>query len=227
MESDDGVSAQPVIGTTTTPVTEDGRLNDLAKRVREAELGLFTVPSLESFEALKVCRTAILQYHRDREDAANTAGQLLAEEVEDIDKQVTNLMLSVNDALHLILAQISVEQSTAGNKLAEQSAEKAERIAKVSGRATFAFSLVAAFYLPPTLATGIFGMNINLINGAKVDFWWPIVVFAVLQFSLCALLAFLLGAYTLGDKIRARMAEKRVAEKLRRGDESHRVNEVP
>jgi hypothetical protein len=39
-------------------------------------------------------------------------------------------------------------------------------------------ALIATFYFPATLATGIFGMNLSLIDGKP--FWWAIVICAIL-----------------------------------------------
>jgi hypothetical protein len=39
-------------------------------------------------------------------------------------------------------------------------------------------ALIATFYFPATLATGVFGMNLSLIDGKP--FWWAVVVCGIL-----------------------------------------------
>lgn len=52
-------------------------------------------------------------------------------------------------------------------------------------------ALIATFYIPATLATGIFGMNLSLIDGKP--YWWAIVVCAILFVPNLAFLIYVFG----------------------------------
>lgn len=52
-------------------------------------------------------------------------------------------------------------------------------------------ALIATFYFPATLATGIFGMNLSLIDGKP--YWWAIVVCAILFVPNLAFLIYVFG----------------------------------
>jgi hypothetical protein len=74
-----------------------------------------------------------------------TLGKTLAQIVTEIDK----LEKRLNDEIHLIIGAVTVQDSDANKQQSE--------------RATL-LTLLAAVYLPLTLVTGIFGMNIKDIN---------------------------------------------------------------
>jgi Mg2+ and Co2+ transporter CorA len=77
-------------------------------------------------------------------------GKKLAEIAEDIDK----LDKELNDEIHLIIGAVTVQDSDANKQQTE--------------RATL-LTLLAAVYLPLTLVTGIFGMNIREIDQSKTS----------------------------------------------------------
>ena len=52
-------------------------------------------------------------------------------------------------------------------------------------------ALIATFYFPATLATGIFGMNLSLIDGKP--YWWAIVICAILFVPNLAFLIYVFG----------------------------------
>lgn len=52
-------------------------------------------------------------------------------------------------------------------------------------------ALIATFYFPATLATGIFGMNLSLIDGKP--YWWAIVVCAIMFVPNVAFLIYVFG----------------------------------
>ncbi|SMR63118.1 unnamed protein product [Zymoseptoria tritici ST99CH_3D1] len=122
-------------------------------------------------------------------------------------------MFALNQHLQLVIAQISIEQAeqstkqtAAANELAQRSLELSNIMArdsaigrKNSERST-QLTLLAAIYLPLTLATGVFGehsyhvglvrvlaydriilgMNIKEINGGTPRFWWVLVLAVLL-----------------------------------------------
>lgn len=77
-------------------------------------------------------------------------GRKLAQIAEDIDK----LDKELNDEIHLIIGAVTVQDSDANKQQTE--------------RATL-LTLLAAVYLPLTLVTGIFGMNIQEIDQLKTS----------------------------------------------------------
>jgi hypothetical protein len=52
-------------------------------------------------------------------------------------------------------------------------------------------ALIATFYFPATLATGIFGMNLSLIDGKP--YWWAIAVCGILFVPNLAFLVYVFG----------------------------------
>lgn len=104
-----------------------------------------------------------------------------------IDKRAADLMPLLNENLQLVMAQLSVEQSqkateqtAASHRLAELTVRDSAISIKNGERSTL-LTLLAAVYLPLTLATGIFGMNIKDINSDTVRLWWPIIIAGVLM----------------------------------------------
>lgn len=80
-------------------------------------------------------------------------------------RKVDGLFASLNDSFQTLIGAMSVLDSAANKKQAE--------------RATM-LTLMAAIYLPLTLATGIFGMNIREIEQGAPSWWWVIVIMVVL-----------------------------------------------
>ncbi|KAI5365906.1 Putative Mg2+ transporter protein, CorA-like/Zinc transport protein ZntB [Septoria linicola] len=91
----------------------------------------------------------------NRESTTEQYVQLLSE--------TDRLVPSLNDSFQILIGAMAVLDSDANKKQAE--------------RATL-LTLLAAIYLPLSLATGIFGMNIREINGGRPT--WRFVVFAVI-----------------------------------------------
>ena len=69
-------------------------------------------------------------------------------------------------------SKISAEQAQLSNRQAILSGEQAQRSAWLTQLATL--------YLPLSVLTGIFGMNLREINDSHVPFWWSLVVLAIL-----------------------------------------------
>lgn len=97
-----------------------------------------------------------------------------------VDKQAADLMPLLNENLQLIAAQISIEQTEQSLELSKRSAELADVMARDSaisiknGERSTLLTLLAAIYLPLTLATGIFGMNIKEILDHSPR-WWAVI----------------------------------------------------
>ncbi|KAL9620111.1 MAG: hypothetical protein Q9160_005317 [Pyrenula sp. 1 TL-2023] len=79
----------------------------------------------------------------------------------------------LNDTFQLLMSSIAVRDS-------RSSMEQARRSAWLTQ--------LASLYLPLSVLTGIFGMNLKEINGSSVPFWWSIVVLGIL--ALCTVLTY-------------------------------------
>ncbi|GIZ39093.1 hypothetical protein CKM354_000248400 [Cercospora kikuchii] len=86
------------------------------------------------------------------------------DEYEWLEKQMIHLMSSLNQNLQLIIASISLKQS--------RTALEDSRTSRRNGERATLLTLLAAVYLPLTLATGVFGMNIREISGDATGPSW-------------------------------------------------------
>lgn len=66
-----------------------------------------------------------------------------------------------------------------------------EAIAVQSSDRALWLALIATFYFPATLATGVFGMNLSLIDGKP--YWWAIAVCGILFVPNVAFLIYVFG----------------------------------
>ncbi|WPB01160.1 uncharacterized protein RHO25_005781 [Cercospora beticola] len=82
-----------------------------------------------------------------------------------INGRVERLSASLNDSFQMLIGAMTVLDSAANKKQAE--------------RATM-LTLLAAIYLPLTLTTGIFGMNLREVNQGSPPWWWVMIVMVVL-----------------------------------------------
>ncbi|CAK1354243.1 unnamed protein product [Cercospora beticola] len=119
-----------------------------------------------------------------------------------LDKQAADLMPRLNENLQVIIATLNVEQSQVALKDAEVSRRNGERSTQLT--------LLAAIYLPLTLATGIFGMNIRDINSDEVRYWWPIILAIVLMIPSAVVIAYIFW--------RSRQDRRRERERLDKGE---------
>ena len=108
--------------------------------------------------------------------------KVIAQVMEDLGK----LDKELNDEIHLIIGAVTVQDSDANKTQTE--------------RATL-LTLLAAVYLPLTLVTGIFGMNIREVDEGKPTWWACVIALAVV--AACTV-AFYLAYRHLRAKKRAR-----------------------
>jgi len=93
-----------------------------------------------------------------------------------IDAQLDQMNKDLREEIPLIIGAVTVQDAD----LARQQSERATLL-----------TLLAAIYLPLTLVTGIFGMNIRDIDDGKPEFWWCIIVLIVIVgLTLVAYLGF-------------------------------------
>lgn len=76
------------------------------------------------------------------------------------------------DTFQLLMSSISVRESRLSIEQAQLSAEQARRSAWLSQ--------LASVYLPLSVVTGIFGMNLKEISDGPPRWWWAVVVLVVL-----------------------------------------------
>lgn len=99
------------------------------------------------------------------------------------EQEASELTPILNEISQLIFAQISLELSSAMMEDSKMSIKNGERGTQLT--------LLAAIYLPLTLATGIFGMNIKEINDGAPQFWWVIIISALLAIPSAVVIAYI------------------------------------
>lgn len=96
----------------------------------------------------------------------------LPETFADLDARFQTLMATLNDEIQIMIGFVQVED-------AKSTMRQATLMAKQAGW-TVSLAVLAAFYLPMTLATGIFGMNIKEITGdGKTNRYGVVITWAV------------------------------------------------
>lgn len=100
----------------------------------------------------------------------------------DLDTRLRAIIAALNDDIQIVIGSVQVQDAKAMKRQAELTMKLTQttmRQTQVSLRQTWwtvALAIVAAFYLPMTLVTGIYGMNIKEISGDKGPSWWWVVV---------------------------------------------------
>ncbi|KAF2108105.1 cora-like Mg2+ transporter protein-domain-containing protein [Lophiotrema nucula] len=90
------------------------------------------------------------------------------------------LQAFLSDTFQLLMSSISVRDS----RISAEEAVKSSRQAILNAyqaRQSAWLTQLATMYLPLSVLTGIFGMNIKELNDAHASFWWPIVVLVILM----------------------------------------------
>jgi hypothetical protein len=83
--------------------------------------------------------------------------------LEDLDERVNAMAKTVNEEIQVVIGSVQVEDA---------------KIMKRQTEVTVVLAVLAAIYLPLTLVTGIFGMNINEINQGVPDRFWVVKVWS-------------------------------------------------
>lgn len=103
-----------------------------------------------------------LQVHQiDGSSPTNPPASVLRGNMDDAEKLQAFLM----DTFQLLMSSISVRDS----KLSMQQTQQQSWLTQL-----------ASLYLPLSVLTGIFGMNLKEINNSNVSFWWALVVLTIL-----------------------------------------------
>lgn len=118
------------------------------------------------------------------------------ENLKRIQQDAADLQIFLNDTFQLLMSSIAVRDSKASMEQAQRSQWLTQ---------------LASLYLPLSVLTGIFGMNLKEINGSSVPFWWSIVVLAIL--AACTALAYF-ALSTFGKWRRKRKAKRKIYESV-------------
>ena len=147
-------------------------------------------PNVDDFSRLKASRKFAEQLYRDLGLWITHAGtdillpgrERIRNEVHDLREQTLNMKQEISDTFQLLIGAINIKDSEIQKKLARDSKKQARR--------STALTALAAIYLPLSLTTGVFGMNISEINAGSAPNYWAVLalafglLFATLPFLL-------------------------------------------
>ena len=100
----------------------------------------------------------------------------------ELDSKLRVVIAALNDEIQIVIGSVQIQDAKAVKRQADltmQLTESIMRQTEVSVRQTrwtVALALLAALYLPMTLVTGIFGMNIREVAGGEGPHWWWVIV---------------------------------------------------
>lgn len=133
-------------------------------------------PTTEDFSWLNTCRRASQKFSDDLKDYVDElharfaqgnsggfwskGGKFLVVELEALQKQLPDMKQEFNETFQ---GSSAVRDAEIQKALARES--------KIQAKRATALTALAAVYLPLSLATGIFGMNISEINGGTPKYW--------------------------------------------------------
>jgi Mg2+ and Co2+ transporter CorA len=106
--------------------------------------------------------------------------------LEELDDRLRDIIAAMNDEIQIVIGSVQLEDSKAMRKQADltmrltESTMQQTKTAMRQTKWTIALALLAALYLPMTLVTGIYGMDIKEISEDKGRPWWWVVVTWVL-----------------------------------------------
>lgn len=101
----------------------------------------------------------------------------------DLEERVNAMAKTVNEEIQVVIGSVQVEDA---------------RIMKRQTEVTVILAILAAIYLPLTLVTGIFGMNINEINQGVPDWIWVVKVWSwVLSVTIFPILIYAIVRYVI------------------------------
>jgi len=110
----------------------------------------------------------------------------LSEIFSDLDARLRTIIAALNEDIQIVIGSVQIQDARAMKRQADltmQLTQATMRQTEVSVRQTrwtVALAILAASYLPMTLVTGIYGMNIKEISGDKgPNWWWVVVTWAV------------------------------------------------
>lgn len=152
-------------------------------------------PHVNDFARLKASKRYAETLHRDLGAWTMIMERLLApktyrsgaramDELKDLLGQILAFKHEIGDTFQLLIGAIAIKDSESKKKLAQES--------RLQARRSTALTALAAIYLPLSLATGIFGMNILEIDQGQPRYWAALAVAVGL---LVATMPFLVWVY--------------------------------
>ncbi|CAG8953363.1 hypothetical protein HYFRA_00003574 [Hymenoscyphus fraxineus] len=179
----------------------NARMEDLQRSAGGLTLAAIAAPDMETFKSLNERRREFAELQGillDKEDAEAedacfeevTSGlqfslpELPSKQYERLKSNGRILHEKLNTIFKTLIGTITLMDSRANQESAKQ--------AKIQAEKATMLTLLAAFYLPLTLCTGIFGMNIDKIVGSPGPGWlWVVVVLVALLIPSAGFIAYL------------------------------------
>lgn len=106
----------------------------------------------------------------------------LHETFSELDARLRAVIAALNDEIQVVIGSVQIQDAKATKQQADLTLQLTEftvRQTEISVRQTrwtIVLAVLAALYLPMTLVTGIFGMNVKELSGDQVPNWWWVVV---------------------------------------------------
>jgi len=138
-----------------TSPSSDTYLSLLAFRRTFADVGL-SIARTKEFSS---------QFYGQRFEDMQQSPKPITAEFKQLKAQFDQMNKDLKEEIQLIIGAVTVQDAD----LARQQSDRATLL-----------TLLAAMYLPLTLVTGIFGMNIRDIDDGRPPFWWCMVVLVVI-----------------------------------------------
>lgn len=142
----------------------------------------------------------------------NRGGARAMNELKDLLGQILAFKQEIGDTFQLLIGAITIKDSEIQKKLAQES--------KLQARRSTALTALAAIYLPLSLTTGVFGMNIVEIEEGKPRYWAAVAVAVGL---LVATLPFLVWVYLDKDEQGRKRTRPMVSGQRSAGSQRHQV----
>lgn len=170
----------------TVPRTLQKTVSLFHTRLAEVQYDAQTWPSTDTYQPLLAFRRAITDVLVCLEIARKNAILVISRrearalrahvdhEFQQLEERVGKMSRELKEEVQLIIGAVTTQE--------------ADMARQQNDRATL-LTLLAAIYLPLTLVSGIFGMNIREISDGKPGFWWCIVVLALV--AILTLIAYL------------------------------------
>lgn len=159
----------------TTPLPLQRSVSHLSGQLDKARYKAQTLPSSDTYLPLLAFRRTLADFRiwiagakrdlsrleKDFERMQHPPQRLIVTAFQRLDAELDQMKKDLNEEIQLIIGAVTVQDAD----LARQQSDRATLL-----------TLLAAIYLPLTLVTGIFGMNIRDLEDAEPRFWWCVVV---------------------------------------------------
>lgn len=177
-------------------------------------------PHVEDFTRLKASKQYAVTMYQDLgawmvnmeellSPQNDRSGERAMNELKDLLGQISTLKQEISDTFQLLIGAIAIKDSEIQKKLARES--------KLQARRSTALTALAAVYLPLSLTTGVFGMNISEIESGQPKYW---AVLALGIGLLVATLPFLLWVFFDKDDEDEKRERGKTSRRLTAGSET-------